>query len=205
MTDINNRNIYQRINDVIAEKVYIKRGSAGQGTGVLYDEVISAMTDHLNKHGIVFNVEKCGDSRSRANGKGNYIYECDFSVHYINIDNPTDRFTTLVEAHAMDAGDKAPGKAITYATKISLLKVFQIETGVNDESREEIKEKSKVITPDQASQLAEYCFNTDGNGNPQWSTTGERFKKAFNVGTIQELLAVNFDAALDRCKKAAKK
>jgi len=107
------KNIYQRINDVIAEKVYVKRGSAGQGTGVLYDEVIALLSPLLVKHGIVFSVEKAGEARKRENAKGNYIYESDFNVHYINIDNPTDRFTTLVEAHAMDAGDKAPGKAIT--------------------------------------------------------------------------------------------
>jgi len=83
--------------------------------------------------------------------------------------------------------------------------VFQIETGVNDESREEVKEKSKVITPEQASQLAEYCFDVDASGNPQWTTTGVRLQQAYKIGSIQELLAVNFDSALDRCKKAAKK
>ena len=130
-------NIYQRIQSVIKEGLYIKRGSAGQGTGVLYDEVIAILTPILMTHGIVFNTEKVGEARSRANAKGNYIYECDFNVHYINVDNPEDRFTTFVEAHAMDSGDKAPGKAITYATKISLLKVFQVETGTNDEARVE--------------------------------------------------------------------
>jgi hypothetical protein len=197
-------NIYQRIQGVIKEGLYIKRGSAGQGTGVLYDEVISVLTPILMKHGIVFNTEKVGDARSRANAKGNYIYECDFNVHFINVDNPEDRFTTFVEAHAMDSGDKAPGKAITYATKISLLKVFQIETGTNDESREEIKEKSKLITPEQASELAEYCFITDDNGNPQWSRIGLQVSKAYRINSLQELLASNFDAAISRCKKAAK-
>jgi len=198
-------NIYQRINNVIKEGLYIKRGSAGQGTGVLYDEVISILTPFLMKHGIVFNVEKVGEARSRANAKGNYIYECDFNVHYINIDDSSDRFTTLVEAHAMDSGDKAPGKAITYATKISLLKVFQIETGENDESREEIKEKSKTITPEQAAKLAEYCFMTDENGNPQWSRIGLQLSKSYRINSLNELLASNFDAALARCEKAAKR
>ena len=197
------KNIYQRINAVIAEGLYTKRGSAGQGTGVLYDEVISLLTPHLVNHGIVFNAEKVGDSRSRANAKGNYVYESDFNIHFINIDNPEDRFTTLVEAHAMDSGDKAPGKAITYATKISLLKVFQIETGVNDESREEVKEKSKTITPEQAAQLGHYCFITDDNGNPQWSKIGLQLSKSYKILSLQEMLASNFDAALKRCEKAA--
>lgn len=199
------KNIYQRIRDVISEGLYIKRGSAGQGTGVLYDEVIAVLTPHLTKHGIVFNVEKVGEGRSRANAKGNYIYESDFNVHYINIDNPEDRFTTLVEAHAMDSGDKAPGKAITYATKISLLKVFQIETGENDESREEVKEKTKTISQEQVSRLSEYCFKTDENGNPQWTPVGQKMCQAYRIQSLEQLLASNFDQAYERCKKATKK
>ncbi len=197
------KNIYQRINAVIDEGIYIKRGSAGSGTGVLYDEAISVLRPILAKNGIVFNVEKRGESKSRETKKGTYIFECDYAVTYINIDNPDDRFTNVVEAHAMDSGDKAPGKAITYATKISLLKVFQIETGENDESREEIKEKSKLVTPEQAAQLAEYCFTTDENGNPQWSAIGKKLANAYNISSPQELLASNFEAALSRCKKAA--
>ena len=197
------KNIFQRIQAVIKEELYVKRGSAGQGTGVLYDEVVSILTPKLMTHGIVFYAEKVGEGRARANAKGNYIYECDFNIHYVNVDNPEDRFVTFVESHAMDAGDKAPGKAITYATKISLLKVFQIETGENDESREEIKDKSKLITPEQANQLAEFCFTTDDKGNPIWSGIGSALAKAYKLNSIQDLLASNFDAALTRCKKAA--
>jgi len=143
------KNIYQRINEVISQNIYIKKGSAGQGTGVLYDETIEALRKHLTTAGIVIVPEKAGESRSRQNAKGNYVYECDFNIHYVNMDDPSDRFTSFIEAHAMDSGDKAPGKAITYATKISMLKVFQIETGLNDESREEEREKIARINRDQ--------------------------------------------------------
>lgn len=196
-------NIYQRIRAVISEGLYVKRGSAGQGTGVLYDEIISILTPHLVKHGIVFNVEKSGEARSRKNAKDSYIYECDFNIHYINIDDPSDRFTTLVEAHAMDSGDKAPGKAITYAAKISLLKVFQFETGINDESREEVREKTKLVTPDQLMELGKYCITTDENGRPKWTDIGLRLSKAYRINALSDLLAVNFNEALSRCKKAA--
>jgi hypothetical protein len=114
MTELN---IYQRINAVMADITYIKRGSAGQGTGVLYDEVIADLQPLLIKHGIVVKVDFLADS-SRQNAKGNYIYEGYFDVHYINMDKPEDCFTSKIVAHAMDAGDKAPGKAITYAVGI---------------------------------------------------------------------------------------
>lgn len=139
------KNIYQRISAIMADDIYIKKGSAGQGTGVLYDEVIAVLNKKMAANGIVCAVEKYGQSRSRANQKGNYIYECDFIVSLINIDEPSDKVSVVVEAHAMDSGDKAPGKAITYATKTALLKLFSIETGLNDESREEIRETQQGL------------------------------------------------------------
>ena len=155
---MNEMNIYQRINAVIKEKIYIKRGSAGQGTGVLYDEVIAALQPLLTAHGIIVTTEKVGESRQRETKKGNYIYECDFNVTYINMDKPEDRFVNLVEAHAGDMGDKAPGKAITYAAKINMVKVFQIETGANDESRDD--SSSNPISPIQAKTISD-IFNGD--------------------------------------------
>jgi len=89
-------NIYQRINKIMQQGVYLKKGSAGQGTGAQYDELISVLAPLLSQNGIVITAEKKGDSRHRANMKGNYIFESDFTIHYINMDNPEDRFSTVI-------------------------------------------------------------------------------------------------------------
>ena len=128
-------NIYQKLNEVRKEVEYLKRGSAGQGTGVLYDEVVALSRDSIVNHGILIVPDFIADDKRLTEGKKGYIYEGFFRISYINIDEPTDRFHTDIVAHAMDAGDKATGKAITYATKISLVKVLYLETGLNDESR----------------------------------------------------------------------
>jgi len=188
MSDLN---IYQRINKVIAEGLYIKRGSAGQGTGVLYDEVISLLQPFLTKHGIVIVTEKVGEARCRDNKKGNYIYECDFNVTYINIDKPEDKFTQLVEAHAGDAGDKAPGKAITYGAKISMVKVFQIETGLNDESREEQRDIS-LISADQVDQLLPLLCDESGN----YTEKGSKVCRAFKFNNLNEIKSKKFNEIL---------
>ncbi len=130
-------NIYQRINKVRKEIQYIKRGSAGQGTGVMYDEVVALARDLIVDNGIMITTDFISDSYRITEPKKNYIYEAFIRVHYVNMDKPEDRFHTDIVAHAMDAGDKAPGKAVTYATKASLLKVLFLETGINDESRAE--------------------------------------------------------------------
>jgi hypothetical protein len=154
----------------------------------------------LTNHGIVIAVDKVGDSRSRLTPKGSYVYECDFKVSYINIDKPDDRLETIVESHAQDGGDKAPGKANTYATKTSMLKVFGFETGDNEESRAEIKEASKVISQNQHDTLAVYCLD-----NGQWSKIGQKVAGAYTIGRLDFLPATKFDEALARCKKFADK
>jgi hypothetical protein len=53
----------------------------------------------------------------------------------VNADDPTDKFSIEIEAHALDHGDKAPGKALSYAKKYAVLKLLDIETGEDEEGR----------------------------------------------------------------------
>lgn len=185
--------IYQKIAAVMAEDLYIKRGSAGQGTGVLYDEVISVLKPLLVKHGIVVMVDFIADT-SRANAKGNYIYEGLFDVHYICAEDGS-KHTSKIVAHSMDMGDKAPGKAITYAAKISHVKVFGFETGVNDESRAEQRDVD-IISPEQAAELFGLMCDQQGN----FTDRGARVAKAFNVVNINEVKSSKFSQIIRKLK-----
>ena len=189
-------NLYQRIISVMKEEsIYIKKGSAGQGTGAQYDEVISVLAPLLTKHGIVVSVDKVGESRSRETKKGAYIYEGDFNVSYINIDNPEDRLVTLIESHAQDGGDKAPGKANTYATKTSMLKVFGIETGDKEESRVE-SANPLYITEDQQGQLYSLLCDDSGLFTPK----GLKVCQAFKFQNLTDIKASKFDQILKAAK-----
>jgi hypothetical protein len=180
------KNIYQRINAVMQDQsIYIKKGSAGQGTGVSYDEVIAVLAPLLTKHGIVISIDKVGDSGSRETKKGAYIYECDYKISYINIDNPADRLESIVEAHAQDGGDKAPGKTATYATKVSMLKVFSIESGDNEESRSEVRDTS-MIDEQTASELEQQMIEVI-NGASQWTKQGQRLLQKYRLGAVSQL------------------
>ena len=188
----NTLNIYQRINNIMKQGVYLKKGSAGQGTGAQYDELISKLAPLLSENGIVITAEKNGESRSRANAKGNYIFESDFTIHYINMDNPDDRFSTVIESHGMDAGDKAPGKAITYATKISMLKVFGIETGDNEESRADAMDVD-FINQEQQGQLFNLLCDA---ATSQYTDKGLKICRAFKFQNISGIRAKDFDKIL---------
>jgi hypothetical protein len=177
--------IYKAIAGVMSEDLYIKRGSAGQGTGVLYDEVIAVLKPLLVKHGIVVMVDFLVDG-SRANAKGNYIYEGYFDVHYICVEDGS-RHTSKIVAHSMDAGDKAPGKAITYAAKISHVKVFGFETGVNDESRAEAS-NTDFITERQYAEL--YSLMVVNNS---YTEKASKIMKAFNINSLETIKRSKFD------------
>lgn len=133
-------NIRQRINQVMREVDYVKRASAGQGTGVKYDEVIAKLRPSMIKHGINLEVTEAGqiakvDELVSKSGSKQSLYQGQIEVRLVNIDEPTDFVSYLVTAHGADNGDKAPGKLNTYAAKVALVKAFALETGENDESR----------------------------------------------------------------------
>jgi len=136
------RNIYQRISAVQAEIGYIQKDrsvSTGGGSykAVSHDTVTALLRPHLIKHGIVVTTSLSSDPvfDLAVEGSKQRLFRAEFFVIFINADNPDDRLTVTLPAHALDNGDKAPGKAISYATKYALLKTFLLETGEDEESR----------------------------------------------------------------------
>lgn len=142
-------NIYQRINTVRQAISYVQKdkavsaGAGGSYKAVTHDAVIGQVRAHLITAGIVivptlieatFHAKE-PDAKQR-------LYQARYRIDFVNCDSPDDRFPVEIEAHALDNGDKAPGKALSYATKYAILKVFAIETGEDDESRYQPDEPS---------------------------------------------------------------
>ena len=137
-------NIYQRINACMKEIEYVQKDatvSAGGGgyKAVTHDAVVGLVRKSMVTHGIVVVPrQKSGEFIQLRDPKADikqHFYRGVYKVDFVNIDNGEDKVTAQVEAHAMDTQDKAPGKAMSYAVKYAMLKVFSIETGENEESR----------------------------------------------------------------------
>lgn len=148
-------NLLQRINEVRKAVDYIQKdksvstGVSGSYKAVTHDMVTAMIRDHLVKHGVVIVPSLVASKMSppfKADGK-QWLYEATYDFTFCNIDDPADKFTVRVESHANDNADKAPGKALSYAKKYAVLKVFEIETGEDDESRvqEEFDEEAFVL------------------------------------------------------------
>ena len=148
-------NIYQRINEVRKAVDYAKKDKAVEGyKAVTHDQITALTRDHLVAHGIVIvpvltsqKVEATGTQTSR--GTPFIRLEASYRFDVVNVDDPNDKFSAEIAAHAIDHGDKAPGKALSYAKKALMLKLLEIESGDDDEERQEQfkpKEQAK-ITP----------------------------------------------------------
>jgi len=149
--DVSKLNIYQRINEIRKKVEYLKKEKAVQGYKVVtHDEVTGAVRDSLIEFGVVVvPVEQTSVmiDTGTLTGSGTpwMRYEAKYAINFVNIDTPEDMIPVQVTAHALDMGDKAPGKALSYATKMAMLKLFSIETGEEDEKRESQKPAAEKV------------------------------------------------------------
>ena len=134
-------NLYQRINKVRESIAYVQKDksvSTGGGSykAVTHDQVTALVREHMVKHGIVsYPVLVESISNPKEGDAKQFRYEATYDIQFVNIDAPTEQLTIRIQAHAMDNADKAPGKALSYAKKYALLKLFELETGEDEESR----------------------------------------------------------------------
>ena len=80
------------------------------------------------------------------------------TYRFVNLDNPSEYIETTVYGDGLDTGDKAPGKAMTYADKYALMKAYKLSTG-DDPDKEASPEKGyvKKSEPDYRKELIKYC------------------------------------------------
>ena len=146
-------NIWQRVAAVAREVTYVRKDkSVDNYMAVTHDQVTGVLRGAMLKHGIGVAASAVGAGSATVVGstkRGATIirHENLFAVSFVNIDNPTDRIDLQQEAHANDHGDKAPGKALSYAVKSAMLKTFMLETGEGDESRYQDDELAAQLAP----------------------------------------------------------
>lgn len=118
-------NIHQRLAAVMAEVTYIrKEKKEGMNyTIVSHDAVTAKVRPVLLKHGIVYYPVRCEHTHI-----GNRA-ECALTVRFVNVEKPDDFFEVPTFGYGIDAQDKGPGKAMSYAVKYALLKALGLETG----------------------------------------------------------------------------
>lgn len=192
------KNIYQRMNAVMLEVEYVKKDKAVTGGGqnykaVTHDQVVSVARSALVKHGVLIVPNQIEgsflvmrDMNATPNPIKMGLYSGWYEINFINIDDGNDKIAVKIEAHAADNGDKATGKALTYATKAAILKVLSLETGENDESREELRDTS-MIDESTAQELQQQMTEAGPDGQMVWSKKGQRLLAKYKLGALGQL------------------
>lgn len=143
-------NIYQRVLEVRKAIDYIKKDKRVEGyMAVTHDNVTAMTREHFIAHGVV--IVPAGIVQSNVKDTGTFTgkgtpfirFEARYRFDVVNADEPTDKFSMEVEAHALDHGDKAPGKAFSYAKKYAVMKLIEIESGEEEEEARPEQHKPK--------------------------------------------------------------
>jgi hypothetical protein len=133
--------LLERINAVRKSISYIQKDksvSTGGGSykAVTHDQVTAMVREHMIEHGIVCWPSLVdSESKPKEEGSKQFRYEATYDFTFANVEDASDCLVIRIQAHAMDNADKAPGKALSYAKKYAMLKLFEIETGEDEESR----------------------------------------------------------------------
>ncbi len=125
-------NICQRIRSIMEEVSYVQKEDKkvnNQYKFVSHDAVTAKIRPALLKHGVIaipsyFDISVDGN---RTN--------CSMSMTFVNVDKPEDKIEIPCAGfgQGIDPQDKGAGKAMSYAYKYALLKIFALETGDDPE------------------------------------------------------------------------
>lgn len=184
-------NIYQKINEIRKDIAYIQKDksvSTGGGSykAVTHDAVTGILREHLVKHGVVcVPTLICSHSDPKEEGSKQFRYVATYSFDFVNAEKPEEKVTIVIEAHAMDNADKAPGKAISYAKKYAVLKLFEIETGEDEESRYQPVE---TINDDQVANIVALADEVKADM--------VKFRKFLKVDKLENLPVASYAAAV---------
>lgn len=191
-------NIYQRINKVMQEVKYAQKDANVQGyRAITHDQVVATARQAFVNHGVVITPSQVhGNFDEPVNGSKMRLYTGGYVISFVNMDKPEEKIDVTIEAHALDNGDKAPGKCLTYATKSAVLKVLWLETGENDESR---AKDTETVNQEQVDKLLEVA-NLSG-------MTEDDVCRMAKVQFIGEILASSYPvlkASLERMARQPK-
>lgn len=144
--DVQALNIFQRMSAITNELNVVQKGlSVGYGNNkykaVSERDVLDAVKPLEYKYGVYSYPLESEITKTETLTKvttdrdGNPKESTQFRIfitikyRFVNVDNPEEHIDITSYGDGIDSGDKAPGKAMTYAGKYALLKAYKISTG----------------------------------------------------------------------------
>lgn len=149
-------NIYEKmaaIRDeagVIAKNLEISTGGTNKYKAVSERDVLDAIRPLMQKYRVyAYPIDRQCDEKDRVTTTSKYGDKMNFYFHYrnvmrfVNLDQTDEYIDVVSYSTGIDSGDKADGKAMTYADKYAFMKAFMLSTG-DDPDQEASKEYATI-------------------------------------------------------------
>lgn len=152
--EIKDLNIYERLLLISSEVPYVAKNltvSTGSSSykAVSESDIISTIKPLETKYRVFsYPVSRRIVESSQienTNGKKQNFLRLEIIYRFINIDKSEQYIDITTYGDGIDFGDKAPGKAMTYADKYALMKAYKIPTG-EDPDKDPDKDPSLDLT-----------------------------------------------------------
>lgn len=133
------RNIHQRLHAVMGEVSYVQKDrDVGKYKVVSHDAVTAKVRPVLVKHGVIYYPQNMIHAQD-----GNRT-EVHLDIVFVNVADPKDTIAIPTFGYGIDPSDKGPGKAVSYAVKMALLKALGLETGEDADDGTDVAHKPDV-------------------------------------------------------------
>lgn len=202
------RSLLQRINAIQSEVTTVAKNANvdRKYDAVTHDDVNAMIRPLMVKHGVT----------SFISLKSSEVYDTGvmwqkrkamqlrsvFEVTYLNVDKSSETAKVEVEAWADDAGDKAPGKVMSYAQKYADLKTFRISTGEDDEQRvDESQITEPTLSGDHLAEL--HALAEELLGDDADAVLKSMAENVFQVKSYHDILDKHFEVAIRKIKSKA--
>ena len=225
--EIKKMNLWEKISAISSEIEYLKKDDT-VGTGkntykaISIEKVMTSVSDKMCKYGIViYPVEQSylrtdekvigiDYNTKKEVEKINRISDVDVKYEVINIHNPIEKITTVSSGTGVDTQDKGVGKAMTYAYKNMIIKLFAIATGddtdkIHSDDYTENLVNGEVKNSDGLSQAQIkrlYAIAKKVNVTPVQIVAV--IKKDFNKTDVAKLTKQEYDLVCERLENKAK-
>jgi len=196
--DLIQMNLRQKLAEVRRRIGYVQKRGFNERNNYSYvtaADLAGAVGDILAELGVVI-IPRLESISYESNGGGRAevarAAQVVMSYTFTDVDSG-DEITTKVAGQGLDAGDKAPYKAMTGALKYALLQSFLLATG-DDPEDERINHTSsngseRLITPDEARQLRLLIDQTE--------TELDRVLAFYKINSVEEMRESSYRRAVE--------
>ena len=214
--EIKSLNVWEKISQISAEIEYLQKDDkVGFGNNsykaISIEKVMTAVADKMNKYGVViYPVEQEYSRKDEeviakdGTVKINRISDVNVKYEIVNIHKPAEKIITVSSGTGVDTQDKGIGKAMTYAYKNMIIKLFAIATGDDTDKVHSDDYTKKLLGEGKVNDRAKDLYALGNKAGVTPVQVMQVIKKDYNKGRIEDLTDTEYKEVYERLKAKVK-